>query len=122
MNIIMVTNNPLIHDYYKNEIEIVFDEHATYLQVLEMALDKVLVSYKLINHPLYSNLKTSETPYRTILLSPVDRFDPESYKLLEQSVETVTMQLKQKQPPHYKENIYKDYQMIDKDLICHMID
>ena len=66
---IIITNNKYVHDKFKDKIEIIFKEDATYLEILEFVRDKVHEGHKLMTHPLSGSIKPNETPYKTIMIS-----------------------------------------------------
>lgn len=69
MDNIIVTNNKLVFEKYKDLYHIVYDESFTYLDVLEYVRDKVHEGHLLTTHPLSGSIKPNETPYKTVMIS-----------------------------------------------------
>lgn len=122
MKKIILTNNPMMYIYYGKLMSVEYHKDASYLDVLQCAAEKILSNYRLLNHPLYSNLKSNETPYRTIILEASNKFDVYSYDLLEKGIKKISKQFEKSKLPIYKESIYEDFQLIDVDLISHMLE
>lgn len=122
MKKIILTNNPMMYIYYGKLMSVEYHKDVSYLDILQYAAEKILSNYRLLNHPLYSNLKSNETPYRTIILEASNKFDVYSYDLLEKGIKKISKQFEKSKLPIYKESIYEDFQLIDVDLISHMLE
>ena len=113
MNMLLVTNNPMVHSRYQNEVNI---------ELLETDLHGVMIhtrnlvhkGHKLLTHPLSGSVKPNETIYKSILLSGVpESTDMQSVNIIEESIQTA-----QKFPhKHISEQHFNDMQTVDLTLI-----
>ncbi len=120
---IIITNNKYVHDKFKDKIEIIFKEDATYLEILEFVRDKVHEGHKLMTHPLSGSIKPNETPYKTIMISKEKgRLDYDGTKIIEESIATAKKFISNKPTPNWVERVLDDFRVIDLSLIENVIE
>lgn len=116
MNKILITNNQKFIDYSDFEIQIEYRDES-YLQVLERVRDYVHKNYKILTHPLYSNLIPTSTVYRSILIEKGEVLDFESVLLIENSISKVERILKTQNKKYISAEVLEDLKYIDYEII-----
>ncbi len=117
MNIIFITNNPLIYKSYSKKYKVSFHDNH-YIKILEITRDKIHQGHKLLTHPLSSSLKPNETPYKTILITEnSSNLDINSLMIIENSIQTTQKFLRDKVISNWDERKLEDFQIVDFDLI-----
>ncbi|MBU5438442.1 GrdX family protein [Tissierella sp. MSJ-40] len=120
---IIITNNKYVYDKFKDKIEIIFKEDATYLEILEFVRDKVHEGHKLMTHPLSGSIKPNETPYKTIMISKEKgSLDYDGTKIIEESIATAKKFISNKPTPNWVERVLDDFRVIDLSLIENVIE
>lgn len=125
MKNILVTNNKLVYEKYKENQELVFLEGQKYLDVLEYVRAKLHEGHKLLTHPLSGSIKPNETPYKTIIISKkIDKvnLDIQGTMIIENSIETANKFQSIKATPQYRESTLDDFRVIDLSLMENVID
>lgn len=119
MDNIIITNNKLVFEKYKNTYQVVYDENFSYLDVLEYVRNKIHEGHVLITHPLSGSIKPNETPYKTIMISKKKEssVDFNSLVIIEDSIATAKKFLKDKPTPNWAERVLEDFKIIDLSLI-----
>ena len=65
-----------------------------------------------MTHPLSGSVKPKETPYKSVLISErKEKVDGESVRLIENAI--LVCQKFQDKSKYYKEEVYKDFQLVD---------
>lgn len=119
---IVITNNKLVFEEYKDSLEIIYDENLDYVSLLEMVRNKIHEGYQLLTHPLSGSIKPNETPYKSILLSKdKNRLDTTGLMIVEESILTARKFLNDKNTPNWTENILDDFRVIDYSLISNVL-
>ena len=117
----IVTNNPMAYNKYKDDpaIGVEFMEDKGYLDVLLEVRNRVQSRWRLISHPQASNLKPTESPYKSIMIT--NRFSVFEYlkevELIEQAVFGYHKLTEGTTKPRWRESDLKDYQLIDMDIM-----
>jgi hypothetical protein len=112
---IIVTNNPLVIEHYKDKQ---IKKVKSYLEVLESVRDYIHLGHKLLTHPLAGSVKPNQNPYRTVLISKeVASLDFNSLSLIENAIEVTTKMIREQDTPNWSEEIRKDFQFVDKSHI-----
>jgi hypothetical protein len=117
-SVIIVTNNPIVLENFKSKYAVHFIEEDV-LDVYKEVRDYIHLNHKLLTHPLISSIKPNEVPYRTVLISKTQEssLDLESLEIIENSIASTLKFLKDFGIPNWNENILKDFQLIDFDII-----
>lgn len=115
MKTVLVTNNPLTE---KNVLELdkVYLDDKTYLDVLCYVRDEIHKGAKILTHPLTSSIKPGETPYKSILIERPTKteLDFNSLTLIENSIDVVKKFLvNTRNRKAYTKEILFDFQTID---------
>ena len=123
--VLCITNNPRwAATLPEGGLEFMDD---TSLAVFQRARDLVHQGWKFLGHPLYGNFNPAKVPYRTLLLAgPADEttqgaVDIESFAMLEKALEQFraleTDTDGEDDRPNLPENILKDYEIVDYELM-----
>lgn len=117
----IVTNNPMTYNKYKDDpkIGVEYLENGSYYDVVITTRNRIQSGWRLLTHPQASNLKPTESPYKSILIS--DRFGVYDYlkevEMIEQAVFGYEKLTRGTTKPVWKEHLFKDYQLIDMDVM-----
>ncbi|MFY9214186.1 MAG: GrdX family protein [Tissierellaceae bacterium] len=123
MRAILITNNVKVYDKFKDNMDIVYRGECSYLEVLELARDKIYQGHELLTHPLSGSLKPNETPFKSIIISKErSSLDHNSLNIIEASIETTKKFLRQKTTPMWTERVLEDFRIIDLSLIENILD
>ncbi|KNF10134.1 gylcine reductase operon associated protein GrdX [Gottschalkia purinilytica] len=122
MNIILITNNPLVFEKYANNQNVEYYE-VSYLEILNIIRDKIHIGHKLLTHPLSSSLKPNETPYKTVLITKekYSSVDTDSIIIIESSILTAKKFIRNKQTPDWNQLILDDFQVVDLSLVDNVL-
>lgn len=119
---ILITNNKLVFEEYKDKLEIIYDESLDYVSILEMVRNRIHEGYQLLTHPLSGSIKPNETPYKSILLSnDKSNLDTTGLMIVEESILTARKFLNDKKIPNWTESILDDFRVIDYSLISNVL-
>lgn len=120
--IIVVTNNQMSKENLNNKHAIDFVDGST-MEVLKKVRDYIHKGHRLLTHPLMSSIKPNETPYRTILISKNTSIgiDDQSLKYIEEGIYATEKFTKKLGIPDWNQRILEDFQLIDYDLIYHVL-
>jgi len=112
---IVVTNNPKVHDLFKEEHEVDYQEKSD-VEVLCFARDLIHAGHTLLTHPMAGSIKPNETPYKSIMLSKDKRsLDLQSVKIIEESIQVCKKFVLTRR--RYEKEILIDFQYVDCSLI-----
>ncbi len=116
---IIITNNPLTFESLKEKKNIEYI-NGSYEDVLKKVRDEVHKGAKLLSHPLSGSLKPKETPYKSIMISTkYSGLDEQSLSMIESAL--LSCDKFQDKRGEYNEKVYRDFQLIDFDLISSAI-
>jgi len=102
---------------YSGAAETVYLENKKLIDVYYFARDKIHEGHRLLTHPLSGSIKPGQTPYKSIVMSKEKgELDVESLKIMEDSIVVAKHQMNEKEPL-WPEEVLKDFQLIDLDLI-----
>ncbi|MDK2920250.1 MAG: hypothetical protein PWQ37_2983 [Candidatus Petromonas sp.] len=114
----IITNNSLVYEKFSKEMDIIFKEDYSYLDILKYVRDKVHKGHKLLTHPLSGSVKPNETPFKSVAISiekgPVDF---KSLAIIEESTDTAKKFIEGRRPPNWTEKVLDDFRLIDYHLI-----
>ncbi|TJX15224.1 GrdX protein [Tissierella creatinini] len=125
MKKVLVTNNVLVYEKYKDKQEVEYLEGQKYLDVLEYVRTKLHEGHKLLSHPLSGSIKPNETPYKSIIISKdiyKADLDIQGTMIIEDSIATAKKFQEIKTTPQYRESILDDFRVIDLSLMENVID
>ncbi len=96
MKYYILTNNTHVVDAYSKSHDVRFVEGGL-KELLVSARDLIDEGAILLNHPLYGSVKPNETPFRSLLLQPINHnpelgcppVDVESVRLIELAIHTM---------------------------------
>lgn len=114
-NYIIVTNNPMVYERYKDTHDLLYKE-ISYESILREVRDRIHEGHQMLTHPLSGSVKPNETPYKSILISK-ERGDVDlgSVKLIENAISACgKFEFKS---DRYQPEVYEDFQLIDCTLI-----
>ncbi|GAA0177520.1 GrdX family protein [Clostridium sediminicola] len=118
MNSILITNNPMVAEKYKEKMEIIFLKDNSYLDVLSDVRNRIHEGHEILTHPLSGSVKPNETPYKSVLISKnKGKLDMKSLQIIEGSIDVTKKFLNIKKSPEWTKGILEDFQLIDYSLI-----
>lgn len=118
MKNILITNNSLVNETYKNDMKIIYLEELDYLNVLETVRDKIHAGHTLLTHPLSGSIKPNETPFKSVIISDeIGSLDFDSLNIIEESITTAKKFLDQKKIRNWPDRILDDFRTIDFSVI-----
>lgn len=123
MKKLLVTNNEMVNEKFKDNLEVSFLQGYDYLQVLEWVRDRVHEGHKLLTHPLSGSIKPNETPYKSIMISK-DKFelDTDGLLIIEEAIGAAKKFVSIKPTPNWKERVLDDFRVIDLSLMENVIE
>ena len=111
----VITNNPLVRSRLDDIHEVIYLE-LSYEELLKVVRDRIYECHRLLTHPLSGSVKPKETPYKSVLISErKEKVDGESVRLIENAI--LVCQKFQDKSKYYKEEVYKDFQLVDWTLL-----
>mgnify|MGYP003213163213 FL=1 len=111
----VITNNPLVRFRLDDTHEVIYLE-LSYEELLKVVRDRIYEGHRLLTHPLSGSVKPKETPYKSVLISErKEKVDGESVRLIENAI--LVCQKFQDKSKYYKEEVYKDFQLVDWTLL-----
>ena len=111
----VITNNPLVRCRLYDTHEVIYLE-LSYEELLKVVRDRIYEGHRLLTHPLSGSVKPKETPYKSVLISErKEKVDGESVRLIENAI--LVCQKFQDKSKYYKEEVYKDFQLVDWTLL-----
>ncbi|AKL94690.1 glycine reductase operon associated protein GrdX [Clostridium aceticum] len=118
MKPVIITNNSKTWEKYRNAYKIIFIE-GTYMEVLVTVRDWVHKGHDLLTHPLSGSIKPNETPYKSVLISDIQKeMNMDSLMIIEESIHTAEKFIEMKKPPTWSESILEDFKEVD----CRLLD
>ena len=110
---ILVTNNPLVTEQYKDKYMIEYIETDLH-GVLTRVRDMIHKGHRLLTHPLMGSIKPNESPYKSIFLSdPVGTTDLKSVTIIEECIQAAGKFIEKDIPKQY----LHDLQVVDLSLL-----
>ena len=100
----VITNNPLVRSRLDDTHEVIYLE-LSYEELLKVVRDRIYEGHRLLTHPLSGSVKPKETPYKSVLIS----------ERKEKAI--LVCQKFQDKSKYYKEEVYKDFQLVDWTLL-----
>lgn len=123
MKKLLVTNNEMVNEKFKDILEVSFLQGYDYLQVLEWVRDRVHEGHKLLTHPLSGSIKPNETPYKSIMISKdVFELDTDGLFIIEEAIGAAKKFVSIKPTPNWKERVLDDFRVIDLSLMENVIE
>ena len=111
----VITKNPLVRSRLDDTHEVIYLE-LSYEELLKVVRDRIYEGHRLLTHPLSGSVKPKETPYKSVLISErKEKVDRESVRLIENAI--LVCQKFQDKTKYYKEEVYKDFQLVDWTLL-----
>lgn len=122
MGKVIITNNKIVYEKYKDRFEFIFSEDYSYKDILEMVRAKIHEGYELLTHPLSGSIKPNETPFKTIIMSKEKgNLDYQGLNIIEESIMTFGKFYENKNTPNWTERVLDDFRVIDFSLIENVI-
>ena len=119
MKFIIITNNPLVKETYK-DLDVLYSD-VKYEEILQLVKNKIALGHKLLTHPLSGSVKPKETPYKSIMISKKkSKLDLESLDIIENAISTCA-KFKERSDK-WTPQVLKDFQLVDFTLIDSAID
>lgn len=122
---LLVTNNSLCYEKYKDRVKVDYLEGGSYLDVLVKTRDLAQKGNRIETHPMAGSIKPNQTPFRTVLLSD-SRMEEEESIANELMIEDAVLMTEKFLSDHpvrdWDESIVKDFGQVDLELISGAID
>ncbi len=113
MSFIIITNNDMVYNKYKNEYKIELYD-CSIKEVMLKVRDKVHEGYKVLTHPLSSSIKPNESLFKSIMISDDKSvLDYDSVVIIENAIMTCDKFNKIKYNIVYTDRIIEDFKLID---------
>ena len=114
---ILVTNNPLVQEQYRNDFRVDFLD-TDLLGIFTYVRDMIHKGYRLLTHPLTGSIKPNESPYKSVIIAEPaaggsTETDLQSVGIIEECIETA----KKFPPKNIGRQFEKDMQVIDLSFI-----
>ena len=122
---LLVTNNRLCFEKYKDRVRVAYLEDGSYLDVLVRARDYVQKGSRIETHPMAGSIKPNQTPFRSVLLSD-RKMDGDELIENELMIEDAVLMTRKFLSDHpvrnWDESITDDFRQVDLELISGAID
>ena len=113
MGFIIITNNDMVYEKYKDQYEIELYD-CSIKEVMLKVRDRIHEGYKMLTHPLSSSIKPNESLYKSIMISDDKTIlDYDSLLIIENSIMTCDKFNKIKYNIVYTDKIKEDFKLID---------
>lgn len=113
MGFIIITNNDMVYDKYKDEYSVEFYD-CSIKEVMVKVRDRIHEGYKMLTHPLSSSIKPNESLYKSIIISDDKTvLDYNSLLIIENGIMTCDKFNKIKYNIVYTDRIIEDFKLID---------
>ena len=122
---LLVTNNPLCFEKYRDRVRVDYLEDGSYLDVLVRARDYVQKGSRIETHPMAGSIKPNQTPFRSVLLSDrkMDGEEVIENELMIEDAVLMTKKFLSDRPVRkWDESIVNDFRQVDLELISGAID
>lgn len=122
---LLVTNNRLCFEKYRDRVRVDYLEDGSYLDVLVRARDYVQKGSRIETHPMAGSIKPNQTPFRSVLLSDrkMDGDEVIENELMIEDVVLMTKKFLSDRPVRkWDESIVNDFRQVDLELISGAID
>ena len=113
MSFIIITNNDMVYNKYKNEYNIELYD-CSIKEIMVKVRDRVHEGFKVLTHPLSSSIKPNESLYKSIMISDDKSIlDYDSLVIIENGIMTCDKFNKIKYNIVYTDQIIEDFKLID---------
>ncbi len=122
---LLVTNNRLCFEKYRDRVRVDYLEDGSYLDVLVRARDYVQKGSRIETHPMAGSIKPNQTPFRSVLLSDrkMDGDEVIENELMIEDAVLMTKKFLSDRPVRkWDESIVNDFRQVDLVLISGAID
>lgn len=118
MQNIIITNNPLVKEKISSiNIDMLYFEDLSYMDVLLKVRDLVHSGHTLLTHPIVSSIKPNVIPYKTVVLShKKNTVDFDSLELIDNSIK-LAESFEKMNRKRLTESVKDDLKLIDYDCI-----
>ncbi|WZL73709.1 GrdX family protein [Clostridiaceae bacterium 35-E11] len=115
-----LTNNPMVYNQDLSFVEVV---KGTPLDLFIVIKEEIAKGFRLITHPLTSSLAPNTSPYKTVFLSSgaATEIHMESLQIIEKAIAYTEDLMKNHPLPNWDDASRKDFQLVDLDLIKHLL-
>ncbi len=113
MSFIIITNNDMVYNKYKDQYNIELYD-CSIKEVMLKVRDRIHEGYKLLTHPLSSSIKPNESLFKSIMISDEKSvLDYDSLLIIENGIMTCDKFNKIKYNIVYTDRIIEDFKLID---------
>lgn len=122
MDIIIITNNSKVFNFYKETNDIIFNQKQDLGELLELIKDKIYEGHKMLSDPILSNLESPENPYKSIVISKEIFIDNDEQKRLIDGVISIAKKIENRKKFYeFNEASLEEYRFVDLNLLNHAI-
>lgn len=113
MSFIIITNNDMVYNKYKDQYNIELYD-CSIKDVMLKVRDRIHEGFKMLTHPLSSSIKPNESLYKSIMISDEKSvLDYDSLLIIENGIMTCDKFNKIKYNIVYTDKIIEDFKLID---------
>ncbi len=113
MSFIIITNNDMVYNKYKDQFNIELYD-CSIKDVMLKVRDRIHEGFKMLTHPLSSSIKPNESLYKSIMISDEKSIlDYDSLLIIENGIMTCDKFNKIKYNIVYTDKIIEDFKLID---------
>ena len=113
MGFIIITNNDMVYNKYKDEYSVEFYD-CSIKEIMVKVRDRIHEGYKMLTHPLSSSIKPNESLFKSIIVSDDKTvLDYDSLLIIENGIMTCDKFNKIKYNIVYTDRIIEDFKLID---------
>ena len=122
MEIIIITNNSKVRNFYSETNEVIFHTKQDLIALLDEVKTKVYEGHKILSDPIMSNLESPENPYKSIALSKIKYEDNEEQKKMIDGAISIAKKIENRKKFYdFKEENLEEYRFIDLNLLSEFI-
>ncbi|MDR3259637.1 MAG: GrdX family protein [Fusobacteriaceae bacterium] len=122
MEIIIITNNNKVYNFYKETNTTLFYQKKDLIELLEIIKEKIYNGHRLLSDPIFSSLERPENPYKSVAISKIIFEDNRDHqKLIDGAISIAKKIENRKKFYDFKENNLEEYRFIDLNLLSDII-
>ncbi|MGF6907312.1 GrdX family protein [Fusobacterium sp. PH5-44] len=122
MDIIIITNNSKVLNFYKETNDVIFNQKQDLGELLELIKNKVYGGHRMLSDPILSNLESPENPYKSIAISKEVFTNNEEQKRLIDGAIGISKKIENRKKFYdFNETVLEEYRFVDLNLLNHAL-
>ncbi|MDR1834450.1 MAG: GrdX family protein [Fusobacteriaceae bacterium] len=118
MEIVIITNNSKVYNFYKETNEVLFYQKKDLIELLEIVRDKVNEGHRLLSDPIFSCLERPENPYKSVAITELRFEDNKDHQKMIDGVISIAKKIENRKKFYeFHENNLDEYRFIDLNLL-----